>query len=187
MARPRCPRCERPLATCLCALLPARVHNPVELLILQHPAERQHAKGTAVLLALGLSRVQIRRGEVFAPDGVPSLLLYPGAGSVALRPAERPERPERPERLILLDGSWRQSRALLHSNPWLVALPRLPLVDPPAGRYDLRRAHTPQQLSTLEAGVHALAQLEGDPARYQPLLDAFEGFVAEGLRRAGRA
>ena len=49
----------------------------------------------------------------------------------------------------------------------------------PAGRYTIRKAHAPGQLSTLEATCAALAQLEGDAARWQPLLAAFDGFVAQ--------
>ncbi|MFN3302775.1 MAG: DTW domain-containing protein, partial [Roseateles sp.] len=86
------------------------------------------------------------------------------------------------ERLILLDGSWRQSRRLLAANPWLARLPRLALPALP-GRYAIRRAHRPGQLSTLEAGLHALALLEGEPQRWQPLWAAFDAFVQAGLYR----
>ncbi len=49
----------------------------------------------------------------------------------------------------------------------------------PAGRYAIRKAHAPGQLSTLEATCAALAQLEGNAAHWQPLLVAFDGFVAQ--------
>ena len=40
MPRASCPRCERPLSTCLCATLPVPpLAHRTELLILQHPAE----------------------------------------------------------------------------------------------------------------------------------------------------
>jgi DTW domain-containing protein YfiP len=172
--RPLCPRCERPLPACLCGLLPAAAANRIELQILQHPDEAGHAKGTATLLRLGLQRVQLETGLQFAPR--PGLLLYPGAGPAPIAPAER---------LILLDGSWRGSRALLRSNPWLLALPRYGLPARP-GAYAIRRAHRPGQLSSLEAGLQALAALEGDATPYAPLLAAFDAFVARELARAGR-
>ena len=52
MARAVCPRCERPVSTCLCATLPSPpLAHRTELLILQHPAEAGHAKNTAALTA----------------------------------------------------------------------------------------------------------------------------------------
>ena len=147
------------------------------LLILQHPAEAGHAKNTTALLTLGLSPVQRLRGETFdaalARPG--DVLLYPAAGGVPL--------PETPRRLVLLDGNWRQSRRLLAASPWLQDLPRLALPAALPGRYAIRRAHRPGQLSTLEAGLHALALLEGDAARFEPLWAAFDDFIQAGLAR----
>jgi DTW domain-containing protein YfiP len=82
---------------------------------------------------------------------------------------------------VVLDATWRKSRKMLHQSPALQRLPRLALDDAPAGRYTIRKAHAPGQLSTLEATCAALAQLEGDAARWQPLLAAFDGFVAQQL------
>lgn len=176
MPRAVCPRCERPAPTCLCATLPAPLTHRTELLILQHPAEAGHAKNTATLLALGLQRVRLLRGEVFDPAlAMPgTTLLYPGDG--AARAAGQVKR------VILLDGSWRQSRRLLAANPWLAPLPRLSLPLLPS-RYAIRVAHRPGQLSTLEAGLHALALLEGGPAPFEPLWAAFDQFVAASLAR----
>ncbi|MDR7270340.1 DTW domain-containing protein YfiP [Pelomonas saccharophila] len=181
MPRAVCPRCERPARTCLCATLPAPLAVRTELVILQHPAEAGHAKNTAAFLALGLNPpARLLRGEVFDPAlaGPGTALLYPGGGEAAAAASV--------ERLILLDGSWRQSRRLLAANPWLAALPRLSLPEQP-GRYALRRAHRPGQLSTLEAGLHALALLEDQPERFAPLWSAFDAFVRAGLSRRGES
>ena len=51
----------------------------------------------------------------------------------------------------------------------------------PASHYLIRKAHRPDQLSTLEATCAALAQLEGSAEQFQPLLTAFDGFVAQQL------
>lgn len=175
MPRAVCPRCERPAATCLCATLPAAVATRTRLLILQHPAEAGHAKNTTAFLTLGLQSARRLRGEVFdaglASPG--TALLYPGEGAAV---------PADVRQLILLDGSWRQSRRLLAANAWLAALPRVSLPALP-GRYAIRRAHRPGQLSTLEAGLHALALLEGEPERLAPLWAAFYAFVQAGLYR----
>ena len=79
---------------------------------------------------------------------------------------------------MVLDGTWRKSRKMLHQNPLLQQLPRLPLRELPASRYRIRTAHQPHQLSPLEATCAALAQLEGAES-LAPLLAAFDGFVAQ--------
>ncbi|KQV53143.1 hypothetical protein ASC95_10280 [Pelomonas sp. Root1217] len=181
MPRAVCPRCERPASTCLCATLPAPLAVRTELLILQHPSEAGHAKNTAAFLTLGLSPgAQLLRGQVFDPAlaVAGTALLYPGDGD--------PATPGDVDRLILLDGNWRQSRRLLAANPWLAALPRLSLPERP-GRYAIRRAHRPGQLSTAEAGLDALALLEGGAERFAPLWAAFDAFVQAGLSRQGES
>jgi DTW domain-containing protein YfiP len=45
--------------------------------------------------------------------------------------------------------------------------------------YSIRKAQKPGQLSTLEATCAALAKLQGDALTYEPLLQAFKGFVAQ--------
>lgn len=179
MPRAACPRCERPALTCFCATLPAPLAHAAELLILQHPAEAGHAKNTTAFLTLGLRSARRLRGEVFD-----AALAEPG--TVLLYPGEDPPCSGGPaaevRRLILLDGSWRQSRRLLAANAWLGLLPRLSLPAQPS-RYAIRRAHRAGQLSTLEAGLHALAFLEGGAERFAPLWAAFDQFVAGQLAR----
>jgi DTW domain-containing protein YfiP len=55
------------------------------------------------------------------------------------------------------------------------------LRDTPAAYHQIRKAHRPDQLSTLEATCVALAQLENNTALFSPLLTAFDGFVAQQL------
>ena len=84
--RVRCPRCIRPLATCLCAFV-RPVDNPLPVLVLQHPQEAAQAKGSLPLLRLSLARCRVELGQAFpaealarwlAPEGGGrSLLLYP--------------------------------------------------------------------------------------------------------------
>lgn len=84
-------------------------------------------------------------------------------------------------RLIVLDGTWRKSRKMLYLNPLLQQLPRLQLQGMPASHYLIRKAHRPDQLSTLEATCAALVELEGNAEKFSPLLSAFDGFVAQQL------
>lgn len=193
MTRPTCARCLRPQSACLCAWI-TPTPNEVEVLILQHPLEVHQAKGSARLLQLSLRHSRLVIGECFdardltAPTGlagprVTDLLLYPAPAGEAVPPPAQigPEDAGR-FRLWVLDGTWRKSRKMLHLNPFLSALPRLALAEPPPSRYRIRKAHRPDQLSTLEATCLALAQLEAAPQRYAPLLDAFDGFVGSQSR-----
>lgn len=180
------------MATCVCALcLPVANHVPI--LVLQHPDEQRQAKGTVTLLRLSLRHCAVEVGESFAPQRLQQLLRAGGRGSVLLYPQEAPSgrvEPAMPAgaamepQLVLLDATWRKSRKMLQANPALQALPLWPLRWPDAGRYGaLRRARRPEQLSTLEACCHALAQAEQAPLRYAGLLQAFDRFVAAQLAR----
>lgn len=202
-SRLRCPACLRPHSACICRWVTPVAHR-TEVLILQHPGEVHEAKGTARLLHLSLPHSRMVTGErldpgalqplLTAPWGVPdasdpprhALLLYPeapqdAAQGIATPPPLDPAWLPTPERLrlVVLDGTWRKSRKMLHLNPLLQLLPRLPLHELPASRYRIRAARQPHQLSTLEATCAALAQLEGSAERFAPLLAAFDGFVEQ--------
>ena len=172
------------------------------MVVLQHPLEEHSAKGSARLLHLSLLRSRMVTGEVFAErellsllrdpfepstdtaDEKHAILLYPQtAGDTAAAPILTREMLRDPSRLrlIVLDGTWRKSRKILHLNPLLQRLTRLPLHDVSLSRYLIRKAHRADQLSTLEATCLALMQLEGNAAQFQPLLNAFDGFIGQQL------
>ncbi len=190
MSRPTCAACLRPQSTCICGLVAPTPHL-TEILILQHPLEVHHAKNSARLLHLSLPGSRLVVGEVFdeatlqeqMPEPRYTVLLYPPmhfqghVAPVALDAAMLTD--PRKLRLVVLDATWRKSRKMLHVSPALQRLPRLNLDDTPAGRYVIRKAHKPDQLSTLEATCAALAQLEGDGAHWHALLAAFDKFVAQ--------
>lgn len=190
--RPVCSHCLRPAATCLCPWV-STVSPSVDLLILQHPLEVANAKGSARLLHMCMTGSCLAAGERFDhaeltamlhADGRTPVLLYPDTpdpDAVNLPvppplPAAALAQPSR-LRLVVLDGTWRKSRKMLYLNPALHGLPRLPLRAMPPSHYRIRKAHAPDQLSTLEASCYALAQIEGDSEKFRPVLDAFRGFV----------
>jgi DTW domain-containing protein YfiP len=183
--------------------------HSVEVLILQHPLEVDNAKGSARLLHLSLPHSRLVTGEVFEEQELQTLLygtlphsqsggihssqtvkqpvlLYPdtpadkSAGHSAASTVDKTLLLEPAHlRLIVLDGTWRKSRKMLYLNSLLQKLPRLGLRNTPDSHYLIRKAHAPDQLSTLEATCYALMQLEGNKEKYQPLHTAFEGFVAQ--------
>jgi DTW domain-containing protein YfiP len=206
-----CTRCLRPQRTCICQWITPVAHK-LELLLLQHPLEVNNAKGSARLLHLSLPHSRLMVGETFAEDELQALLYAPFQTDqtdsiehdnkeiypVLLYPATPEDQniplppladfttgnEARQMRLVVLDGTWRKSRKMLYLNPLLQQLPRMPLNDPPASHYRIRKAHKTDQLSTFEAGCYALMQLEQDAAKYQPLLQAFDGFVEQLSRYA---
>ena len=193
--RAHCTACLRPLRGCLCRWV-TPVEHTVDVLILQHPQEVAQAKGSARLLHLCLPHSRMVAGEVFDETALrallagprQSVLLYPDTpqGSTLGLPPPPPLAPGALSdparlRLVVLDGTWRKSRKMLHLSPGLQRLPRLALDEVPAGRYAIRKAHAPGQLSTLEATCAALAQLERNAEHWQPLLAAFDAFVAGQL------
>lgn len=193
--RPKCTACLRPLSGCICRWV-APTSHAVEVLVLQHPLEVHQAKGSARLLHLSLAHCRLVVGEAFAVpvwpvDDKHTLLLYPDSLQDTAPDLRGPPRlpPEWLQaqsrlRLVVLDGTWRKSRKMLYQSPPLQQLPRLALRNLPPSHYRIRKAHGPDQLSTLEATCYALSQLEGDAERFQPLLNAFDGFV-EYLEQAG--
>ncbi len=189
-----CPLCLRAQPACICRWI-TPVSSAVDLLILQHPLEVNNAKGSARLLHLCIGGSTMVTGEVFAEAQLKQCLWRGGRMPVLLYPDTPDDKslgmPTPPAldpallaqastlRLVVLDGTWRKSRKMLYANPLLQALPRLPLRNLPATHYTIRKAHAPDQMSTLEASCHALMQVEGDAEKFLPLLSAFDGFVAQ--------
>lgn len=192
--RPLCAVCTRPVRNCICSLA-SPVNNLVDVLVLQHPDETKNAKNTAGLLLLSLKNSQRYIGETFDPaelhhwlfqgDKQP-LLLYPeisdykALGLATPQPSSVYEaRAPEQLRLVILDGTWRKSRKMLYLNNHLQSLPRITLDEPPASIYDIRKAHSENQLSTLEASCYALQQLEQQQVDYAPLMRGMQQFVAQ--------
>ena len=203
--RPRCPNCHRALSTCICALAHP-VEHQVEVLILMHPMEVHEAKGTGHLLHLCLPHSRVLVGEQFDTQALQqalqgswdgqaprqSLLLYPdtheqdatlGLAQASALPQPWPLPPEQ-LRLVIIDGTWRKSRKMLYLNPALQTLPRVALQDVGDSGYAIRKAHLPGQLSSFEAAVLGLAQLQNWPpgsAAPATLTQVFEQFVARQI------
>lgn len=184
-----CETCLRAQSACICQWI-APVDSSVDLLILLHPLEVGNAKNSGRLLHLSVAGSALHVGEAFDAEVMDGLLhadertpvlLYPQTPEDQNLPAppELPDLPASSLRLVVLDATWRKSRKMLYLNPALQRLPRLALTEVAPSNYRIRKAHAPHQLSSLEAAAQALGQLEGDGERYQPLLDAFDGFVSQ--------
>jgi len=160
------------------------------VLLLQHPSESTHALNTARLAALGLANAQLAVGEVFSeladwlamPDYRP-VLLFPGEAAMALADTGSAKDP-RPLLLVVPDATWRKARKLLYLNPALQALPRVTLSGGGVSRYRVRKAPAAEALSTIEAVVQALNELEGE-GQFDALLRPFEALIEGQIRAMG--
>ena len=205
--RATCPRCLRPQNACICLWIRPTAHqaevlilqHPLEVQEAKGTARLLHLSLARSRLVTGeqfdpaelkalltgpFESLEAGTAQVNAVAHRQAVLLYPDmpqdrALGLPAPPALAPGNLQNPAvlRLVVLDGTWRKSRKMLHLNPLLQQLPRLALQQLPASRYRIRKARQLHQLSTLEACCAALAQLENDAEPFEPLLTAFDGLV----------
>ncbi len=180
-----CLRCRRPQTVCYCAdLVPIPTHTRV--VILRHPRERKVAIGTARMAHLALANSELLEGVDFsgharlealaAEPG--TMVLYPGEGAQDI--AAMKAHP--PRTVIVVDGTWPQARKIIRTNPLLERLPRLAFTPQQPSNYRIRREPALHCVSTVEAVVELLGQLEGQRERLQPMLTAFSRMVDTQLQ-----
>jgi DTW domain-containing protein YfiP len=80
-----------------------------------------------------------------------------------------------PSTLLFIDGSWKKSYKLLQLNPWLTKLPSISFCQADKTRYQIRKAHRDDSLSTLEAVAYCLDHL--DDVDTKPLHQAFDAMI----------
>jgi tRNA-uridine aminocarboxypropyltransferase len=177
-----CSRCRRPATVCYCRHLPS-LETVTRVVVLQHPRERNVAIGTARMAALCLPNAEIHIGVRFGGSVAlaralsdperPAVLLYPGEGAIDV--VSHP--PAGPVTLVVVDGTWWQTKKLVRENPELAALPRYAFTPPSPSEYRIRKEPNDACTSTIEALVHVLGALEGDPLRFRSMLDPFRAMV----------
>jgi DTW domain-containing protein YfiP len=163
--------------------------------ILQHRQEHDHALNTARIAVLGLGQCQLHTvTDARVEDTLPAallaeldnaLLIYPGPLSRDIADLEPHEVLTRP--LLLLDASWRKSRRLLLTSPWLHALPRISFDLHAPSRYRIRREPEKNYCSSLEALCTVLGSLEHNEQKYAPLLAAMDVMIAQQIEQMGEA
>lgn len=170
-----CSGCGRPATVCLCHALVTR-KTPFSIIIWQDPDESRHPLSTAPLLHKSLEGSCLVVGDEFEPEQLlganwrqHSALLYPLPNKPSVNPADIEI-----SQLLILDGTWRKVRRLIHKNPWLQEMPHMALNLEQASAYRIRKSPREDGVSTLEAGVAACELLhpEGDYAVIKGVLDA---------------
>ena len=159
----RCPRCWIRHEFCLCAEIP-QVPTRTQVVIVRHAREADKSTGTARMAGLALPHsAMIDFGEESAPVDAelqPFLegawLLFPAVEDAPVASGAAPKR------LIVIDGTWRQTRRMLKKLPSLANVPRMALPAKDAAPLRLRESTSPDNRSTLEAIADGLTLLEGD-------------------------
>jgi DTW domain-containing protein len=186
------------------------IDNRMFLLILQHPREKKEMLATAGVtlslvrrasLVIGLSWANLSDALGRAADPRRWAVLYLGSARprtfglarqvIALDRHGQPERNQEAalrnlDGAVLLDGSWREAKALWWRNPWLLKLRRL-VLDPagPSHYHRVRREPRREALSTIEAAGLLLSELEGRPDIEGALTAALDRMITEtGLQRS---
>ncbi|MDB4936885.1 MAG: hypothetical protein JWP87_3857, partial [Labilithrix sp.] len=180
--RPVCPRCERPTRVCYCEHLTS-VDTKTRIVLLQHPREEDMAIGTARMASLCLPNSELHVGVDFRTSQAlhralsdperPAALLYPSDGAVDVLT----DPPRGPITLVVVDGTWWQARKLVRVNPDIAKLPRYAFRAPTPSEYRIRREPDEAYVSTIEALVHVLGVLEGDPDKLRRLLVPFRAMI----------
>lgn len=180
--RALCTRCLRPVSVCYCAQLP-RIETTTKIVILQHPRERFMPIGTARMASLCLPQttlhVGMRWGEhprlaaQLSDPARPPIFLYPGPDAKDILR----EPPKGPVTLVVVDGTWAQARGVVRDNPILQALPRYAFAAPEPSIYRIRKEPSDAYVSTIEALMHVLGALEGDPERFRSLLAPMRAMI----------
>jgi DTW domain-containing protein YfiP len=195
-----------PPGLCLCEDIP-RVETRTRIVIVRHAREIEKPSGTSRVAALALPALSLidyrdeigaapewiaRRSGAFSAGGVepPAIVgarLAELEGATLLFPTGRAasELSAPPRTLVVLDGTWRQVRAMYQRIPGVARLPAVRLSAQPVARARLRREVREGDRSTLEAIADALAELEGE-AVAAPLHALHARFVARHLATRGR-
>ena len=187
MARKVCSQCHRPQKVCICDFITA-IDNRVEIGVFQHPTEAGQIKGTAIIAELALKKSKRWVGETLddAPElqqwlksGDKVFLLYPPTEGQqtkvnSVNDLHNMYQQQMPFKILVLDGTWRKTYKMMQLNPELMVLPRVVLNPQTPSAYKVRKQKNEQSLSTVEAIVELLSEIESDRDKYQPVLAAFE-------------
>ncbi|HAJ79988.1 MAG TPA: DTW domain-containing protein [Fibrobacteres bacterium] len=184
-----CPNCLRPLTQCFCQKVES-CGNRIKVLILQHPQEQYKLLNSAMLahrilkgsiLKVGLSWRNFRQalGEEADPKTWGVLFLKPGNNSAKVIDCIDPKK--RPlstlpalNGIVVIDGSWKQAKALWWRNPWLLKLNRITL-NPQ--HPSLRTQTKKEGLSTIESLALALENFNENASVRLLLLSQYEELI----------
>jgi DTW domain-containing protein YfiP len=193
-----CAVCARPQVACYCAAV-TRFATRTNVLIVQHPRERDVPINTARIAKLALERCSIVNAVeaddhplvqsllARAANGDAVGLLFPGENTGQLQTLSAGTNPT----LVVVDGTWWQAAKILKRSPKLAGLPKYALAPAEPSRYRIRKEPAFECLSTIEAITDALVELEPrgtiDPSAilrpFETMVELQIAFAREGKGR----
>lgn len=188
-----CATCERPTRACVCAFVEP-IATRSRIVVLQHPREAKVGVGTVRLAKQVLSslevvvddrdsegRSRVGKGWIDRAVAEGAFLVFPSPGARIAGPWLRDEA----RSFVFIDGTWPQARQLLRRTPELRSLPLVALEPRAPSTYRIRRAPSPQALSTIEAMALVLEAAEPTAGVRTRLLAPFHAMVARQLVFSG--
>lgn len=160
----RCQRCWIVEPWCLCSSVPA-VPTRTEVVVVRHVREAAKSTGTARIASLAMPNLRILDYRDNAEPARTELAETTVEGTFVLFPTEDAAAPwdgTAVKRLLVLDGTWRQTRRMYARLPALHGLPKLALPEKAARVLRLRETKFEAGRSTLEAIAEAIGLLEGE-------------------------
>ncbi len=178
-----CLRCRRPRSVCWCDAI-TRVPSQTRVVFIQHPREAKVPISTCRMAHLSLPNSELHVG--LGAVGNPSLeavcaqpgvaVLFPSESATDVDALETP-----PRTLVVVDGTWSNAKKVVEKCPLLSKLPRLKFFPDQPGNYRIRKEPEAHCLATIEATAFVLGRLEKAPARFTPILTAFDAMVEKQL------
>ncbi|MCB5162156.1 tRNA-uridine aminocarboxypropyltransferase [Marinomonas algarum] len=168
-----CENCHFLSVMCVCPWRP-KLATPLQILVLQDPKERRHAKNTVSLLSLALPSVrcivieneQIMVHTLESLDRIRWRLVFPSDNALSIESLPASDK-RQIEGLIFLDATWRKAKKWYFSYAILQSFQSVCFSFAPAGEYRIRKSPSTQALSTLEACAYAIEQVSNNDM--QPL------------------
>jgi len=184
MKRQLCQQCGRPIAVCFCHCI-TLIKNDWPIWLFQHHKEKKHAIGTGKIVEMSLRNINCFDTKTIVKNSsqledietTKPILVYPGDQSIDISTLIR----QKPQPLLFLDGSWRKTRKMIYEHPILNELTRLSINPVSRSRYKIRKEPNDSAISTLEAIVFVLSELEGNTNKYQPMLDAMDWMINQQI------
>ena len=178
-----CLRCRRPRSVCWCSAV-TQVPSQTHVVFIQHPREAKVPISTCRMAHLSLPNSELHVG--LTAVGNPALealcaqpgvaVLFPSESAVDIDDLVAP-----PQTLVVIDGTWSNAKKVVEKCPLLSKLPRLKFFPDQPGNYRIRKEPEEHCLATIEATAFVLERLEKAPARFSPILTAFDAMVEKQL------
>lgn len=185
-----CFGCGLPKNNCHCHKITAHLDTP-PIIIFRHPTERKRTLSTVSLIKQRYPNVLVKEGEVFNQTSIPKqanplFLLFPNNESSHKNSDSNENQQkhasnigsEKTTTFLLIDGTWKKAKKILHLNPWITALEKFSITPEKASQYTIRK--TPDQLSLSSVETFSHVMQDSDLENY------FEEFIQKHIELIGQ-